>query len=95
MADIALVPEGHIFECSDSVSTQNPGQARQTLARDRVPFMRHGTRALLAFGKEFLRFQHFRSLQMAEFSGPAFDACADQGQCADEFSVQIPLDLER
>src|SRR6516225_1520936 len=92
MADIALVPESDIFEGRDCVAAQNAGQSAQPFACDRIALVRHGTRALLALRKEFLSLKHLRALKMPELGRPPFNARACQGQSADKFRVQIPLD---
>jgi len=58
--------------------------------------VRHGAGTFLSRREKLLRLQHFGALQMAELGGPAFNACARQGEDANELGVQIALhDLGR
>ena len=92
VADVALVPEGDVFQRGHGVAAQDARQAGQAFAGDGIALVRHGAGTFLARREKFLRLQHFGALQMAEFRRPAFDARADQRQDADEFRVQIALD---
>src|SRR5690349_13526605 len=92
MANVALVPQSDVFQGRDSVSSQNPGQPGQTFPGNRVPFVWHRARTLLAFSEEFLCLQDLRPLQVPELRCPALDTRGDQRECADKFCMNVSLD---
>ena len=92
VADVALVPEGDVFQGGDGVAAQHARQAGQAFPGDGIALVRHGAGTFLAFRERFLGFEHFGALQMAEFHRPAFDARADQGERGHEFGVDVALD---
>src|ERR1051326_1140168 len=91
MADVPFVPKGYVLKSCNGVAAENASKASQALAGDRVTFVRHGARSFLAFGEKLFGFEHLGALKVAEFGGPAFDAGADESQCADEFGVDVAL----
>ncbi len=80
VADVALVPEGDVFQRGDGVAAQHAGQAGEAFPGDGVALVRHGAATFLALGERLLGFEHFGALEMAELDGPAFDARADERQ---------------
>src|ERR1700677_2988641 len=91
MRNIALVPEGHIFQRGDGVASQDACKTSQPFPGDGVALVRHGAGAFLALGERFLGFKNFGALEMAEFHGPAFDARADEGKRHLKLRVNIAL----
>ncbi|CAI8396450.1 MAG: Uncharacterised protein [Cyanobium sp. ARS6] len=65
------MPERHIFQGSDDIAAQNPGQAADAFTADRVALVRHGRAAFLPLGKAFFHLEHISALQVADFSGEA------------------------
>ena len=92
MADIAFMPERHIFQSRHHITAHQTRQAREVFAQHRVALMRHGRRTLLPGMEEFFGFAHFASLQMAHFSGQAFNARRHHSQRREEGSVTVTRD---
>ena len=92
MADIAFMPERHIFKRGNNIATHQPRQTGQIFAQHRVALMRHGGRTLLPGMEEFLGFAHLTTLQMAHFSGQAFNARRHHSQRREEGSVTVTRD---
>ena len=69
VGDVALVPEGDVLEGDLGVGADDAGEAADLLAGDRVPFMRHGRRALLLFAEELLGLADLGALEMTDFGG--------------------------
>src|SRR5205085_2176639 len=70
MANVAFMPKSDFFQPDDGVAPEDTREAAQSLARYRVPFVRHRRAALLSLGKKFFDFQNFGSLQMAKLGRP-------------------------
>src|SRR5208282_1875516 len=92
VADVALVPEGDVFEGGDGVAAQYAGEAGESFPSDGIALVRHGAAAFLAFGEWFLGFQHLGALKVAEFDGPTLDARADEGKRGLKFGMDVALD---
>src|SRR5208282_1607666 len=92
VADVALVPEGDVFEGGHGVAAEHAGKASEALPGDGIALVRHGAAAFLAFGEGFFGFEDFGALQVAEFNRPAFDARADERQRGHELGVDVALD---
>src|SRR6266550_5965680 len=92
MADVALMPEGDVFQRYHCVPTQDSSEATQSFTCNRIAFVGHGRATFLAFAKKFFDFQNLSALEMAEFSGPTVDRRRDQCQCRQKFSVPVALD---
>ena len=96
MADVAFVPERHVFQRDDSVAANHARQSAQSFASDRISLVRHGGASLLSFAKKFFHLQHFRALQMPELGRPTIDARRNQRERGQKFGVPIALhDLRR
>ena len=80
MADVALVPEGHVLKGSNGVAAQHPGQTADPLTADRVALVGHGGAALLPLGEVLLHFQHVGALEVANLGGEALQGGAHQGE---------------
>jgi hypothetical protein len=83
------MPQGHVFQRSLRVSTDDAGEAGNLLAGDRVPFVWHRRRALLPRRKELLRLADLRALQVTDLCGDLVERAAQHGQCADELGVAV------
>ena len=92
MADVALVPQGLIFQRSQGVGAQQARKTAHVLGRNGVLFVRHGRRTLLALGKTFFNFKHFGALQVAQFHAQAFHTASQHGQRGKEVRVAVALD---
>ena len=67
MRDVALVPQRHVLQRRDNVTAHDARESRDVLRQNRISLVRHGGRTLLPFRKEFLCFEHFRTLQVTDF----------------------------
>jgi hypothetical protein len=65
VADVALVPEGDVFQRRHRVAAQHAREAGEAFPRDGVALVRHGAAAFLTFGRLF-SFENFGALQVAE-----------------------------
>ena len=91
MADIALVPEGDIFQRRDRVAADHAGQTAQAFAGDRVAFVRHGGTAFLPLGEKLLHLENFGALQMTELRRPAVDGTGGQRQHCHKLRMPVAL----
>ena len=91
VADVPLVPQGHVFQGRQGVAPEHPGQAAEVFRQDGVALVGHGRRAFLAGGEHLLRLPHLGALQVADLQGHFFDAGADQGQGEKVFGMPVPL----
>ena len=64
--DVALVPERDVLERGHRVAAQQPRQADDLLAADRVALVRHRRRALLALAERLLDLADLGLLQAAD-----------------------------
>src|SRR5215831_14930372 len=92
MRNIALMPEGDVFEGGDGVAAEDARETGETFPGYGISFMGHRAGTFLAFGKGFLGFEHFGALQVAEFHRPALNARADECQSDLKFGVDVALD---
>ena len=91
VADVALVPEGDVFQRGHGVAAQHAREAGEAFPGDGVALVRHGAAAFLAFGERLFGFEHFGALQVAELHRPTLDARADERQRELEFGVDVAL----
>src|ERR1700733_10632042 len=91
MRNIALVPEGDVFQRYNRISTHHAREAGQSFPSNRIPLVRHSARTFLTFGERLLGFENFRALQMPKLYRPTFDARTDEGERVHEFGVKIAL----
>src|ERR1051325_500139 len=91
MADVALVPEGDVLKGDNRIAADDAGEAAETLARDRVAFVRHGRTAFLAFAEIFFDLENFGALEVTKFRRPTIDARSDHGERAQKLGVTIAL----
>ena len=92
MADVAFMPERHIFQGRHHIAAHQPRQAGQVFTEHRVALMRHGGRTLLPGMEEFLGFAHFASLQMAHFGRQPFNARCHHSQRRKKRRVTVTRD---
>ena len=92
VADVALMPQGHVLEGGHGVAADHAGQAGEALPGDGVALVRHGAAALLAPGEGFFGLQDFGALEVAELDGPVLEARGHQGQAVHEFGMDVALD---
>ena len=92
VGDVALVPEGDVFERRLGVAAQDAGKAADLFRGDGVLLVRHGRRALLLLAEVLLRLANFGALQVADFDGDLVEGAAEDGQRADVGGVAIALD---
>ena len=69
VGDVALVPEGDVFEGGLGVGSDDAGEAGDLLGGDGVALVRHGGGALLLFGEELFGFADLRTLEVADLGG--------------------------
>src|SRR5262249_808008 len=63
MRDVALMPERHVLHGRQREAAYEPRKPGQILRQDRIAFVRHGGRALLALREELLGLAYLRALQ--------------------------------
>jgi hypothetical protein len=89
--DIALVPERDVLEAHDEVRSKDPGEARDSFGPDRVLFVRHGRRALLAFGEWLFELQDFSLLEVPELDREFVQAGPEERQGEEDLGVPVAL----
>ena len=72
--DVALVPEGDVFESSLGVAADYAGEAADLLAGYGIALVRHGGGPFLFFAEELFRFADFGALQVADLGGDLVQA---------------------
>ena len=91
MADIALMPEGHVFHRGERVGAHEPRQTGNIFRQNRVTLVRHRRRAFLPRGKGLLSFLDFGALQMADFYGKFLQRAGNNSQGCEIIRVAIAL----
>jgi len=91
VADVALVPEGDVFQRRHRVAAQHAGEAGEAFPGDGIALVRHGAAAFLALGERLFGFEHFGALQVPELHRPTFDARADERHRELKFRVDVAL----
>ena len=92
MTDVTFVPQCDVLQGNNRIAADDASQSAQPLICDRVPFMRHGRTAFLAFAEKLFHFQNFGALKVTKFGGPAVNARRDNGESGHKFGVAIALD---
>jgi hypothetical protein len=92
VGDVALVPEGYVFESDLGVGAHDAGQTGDLFAGDGVAFVRHGARALLLFAEELFGFADFGALEVADLGGDFVEGWCEDGEGGDIGGVAIALD---
>ena len=91
VADVAFVPERHVFQRSDCVASDESGLSAELFAGDGVALVRHRAAAFLSFGKILLHFEHLGALEMAELRRPAVHAGCDDCEHRVKLGMTIAL----
>ena len=92
MRDVALVPQGDVLERRMSVRPNQPREAADLLAADRIALVRHRRRALLALPERLLDLANLRLLQPADFEREFLERCPSNGQRRQKLRMTIALD---
>ena len=90
--DVALVPERDVLERRHGVAAQQPRQADDLLAADRVALVRHRRRALLALGERLLDLADLGLLQAADLERELLERRGGDRQRRQQLGVAIALD---
>ena len=80
--DVALVPQRDVLERRHGVGAQQPRQADDLLAADRVALVRHRRRALLALAERLLDLADLGLLQAANLERELLERRGGDGQRA-------------
>ena len=91
MRDVALVPERDVLERRVAVAANQPRQADDLLAADRVALVRHRRRALLPLRERLLDLADLGLLQAADFERELLERRGGDGQRRQQFGVAIAL----
>ena len=92
MADIAFMPERHIFQGRHGITAHQACEAGQVFTQHRVALMRHGGRPLLPGMEKLLCFPHFAALQMAHLGREPFNPAGNHGERREESRVTVTRD---
>ena len=92
MRDIALVPQHDVLHGRRHIGAHHAGEAGEILRQYRVALVRHRRGAFLAFGEEFLRFQHFGALQVPDLGGKALNRRCDHAEGCKIHGVAVARD---
>ena len=90
--DVALVPERDVLERRMRVGAQQPRQADDLLAADRVALVRHRRRALLALAERLLDLADLGLLQAADLERELLERRGGDRQRRQQLGVAIALD---
>ena len=94
--DVALVPERDVLERRVAVAADEPRQADDLLAADRIALVGHRRRALLALGERLLDLADLGLLQPADLERELLERRRRNGQRRQQLGVPIALnDLRR
>ncbi len=91
MADVALVPQGHVLHGGVRVAAQYAGHAGDAFGDDGVLLVGHGRAALLPLGEGFLHLVHVGALEIADLHGHLLQGGADQRQAGQEARMAVAL----
>ncbi len=92
MRDVALVPEGDVFESGLRVAADHARQAADLLGGHGIALVRHGGGSLLLFAEEFFGLADFGALQVADLGGDLVQRRGDHGERAEIVRVAVALD---
>ena len=90
--DVALVPQRVVLERRHGVGAQQPRQADDLLAADRVALVRHRRRALLPLGERLLDLADLGLLQAADLERALLERRSGDGERRQQLGVAIALD---
>src|SRR6185312_2722156 len=92
MRNIAFMPEGDVLERRLRIAPHHPRQPANLLARDRVLFVRHRRRALLA-DREILRgFSYLGALQVTDLERDLLETRRQSRERRHELRMPVALD---
>ena len=91
VGDVALVPEGYVFEGGLGVGADDAGEAGDLLGGDGVALVGHGGGALLLLGEELLGLADLGALEVADFGGDFVERGAEDGEGGDVGGVAVAL----
>ena len=90
--NVALVPQGDVFERRQRICAHDAGEAANLFAGDGIALVRHGGAAALLAAERLLDFANFGALQMANFLRDAFERRGDDGERREILRVTIAFD---
>src|SRR6266516_2006728 len=91
MRDIALVPQGHVFQSNHAVGPDDSRHAANSFGKNRVALMRHRAGSFLALLEALLRLADFGALPVADLQGELIQRRCDDGARAEVLGVAIAL----
>ena len=92
VGDVALVPEGYVFEGSLGVGTDYASEAADLFRCDGVALVRHGAGTFLFFGEELFGFADLGALEVADFGGDLVERAGEDREGGDVGRVAVALD---
>ncbi len=92
VGDVALVPEGDVFEGDLGVGADDSGEAGDLFAGDGVALVGHRAGALLFFAEELFGLADLGALEVADLSGDFVERAGENGQRGDVGGVAVALD---
>ena len=92
VADVTLVPEGHVVKGNLRVGLHHAGEAADLLDGDGIALVRHGRAALLPLAERLLRLEGVGLLEIADLRGDALAGGGGGGQDAGEVGVVVARD---
>ena len=90
--DVALVPERDVLERRQRVAAEQPREADDLLAADRVALVRHRRRALLARRERLLDLADLGLLQPADLERELLERRGGDGERRQQLGVAVALD---
>ena len=90
--DVALVPERDVLERGVGVAAEQPRQADDLLAADRIALVRHRRRALLALAERLFDLADLGLLQPADLEREFLERGAGDGDRREQLGMTIALD---
>ena len=96
MADVPLVPKGHVLQCRHGIGAHQPGQPGKVLRQHRVAFVGHGGRSLLPRREILLGFTNLGPLKKPDLLRKLVYGGCNDGECREILCMTVTLnDLRR
>ncbi len=92
VADVALVPEGHVLEADDRVGAQQPRHAGDPLGEDRVALVWHRARSLLTGAEGLEGLPDLCALEVADLDRDALQRSAQDREGGEQLGVAVTAD---